>query len=922
MYKKRRSAGLLLLCILLACAAWAQPGKRISGNFQSVKFSSFVQQVEQGTSYRFYFEPSALDSFIVNVTANDLTINELLQKVFQQSPYHFVVGPSDRIYITKQAPLKTTLPDDFFNQAKIAKDTIAQTPPVAEITVREKIKAPVENKLYEIGSKSAQSKNKVTLAGYVKDSKSGEPIPGASIFIDSLSVGVLTDQFGYYSLTLPTGRHQLQITSVGMKNTRRQLLLHADGQLNIELTEYIPSLKEVVVTAARTSNTRSLLMGATKLSIQAIRQVPVVFGEADVLKVVLTLPGVTSVGEASTGFNVRGGSADQNLIILNDLTIYNPAHLFGFFSAFNPDVIKSVELYKSAIPEKYGGRLSSVLDVTTKEGNSKKISGNGGIGLLTSKLSIEGPIVKDKTTFIASGRTSYSNWLLKKVPNSAYRNSRASFYDADFHLSHTVNAKNNLYLNAYISNDEFRLNNDTSYRYGNKNINLKWKHIFNNKFYGLLTAGYDKYDYKISSESNVTNAYRLAFDINQLNLRTDFTYSHGLKHVFRFGLTSIYYKLHPGSFEPNAAQSLVVPDRLQSEQALESALYLGDEYTITPELSISAGIRYSVFNYLGPHDQYNYVQDLPRSKNTITDTASFSSGKIIQTYSNPEFRFTLRYSLPGDASVKFSFNTLRQYIHMLSNTNAISPTDVWKLSDAYIKPQEGSQISAGFYKNFRSNTIETSIEVYYKRLKNYLDYKSGAALILNHHIETDVISSKGQAYGAELLIKKLSGKLNGWVSYSYSRIQLQSDDPKAGELVNEGKYYPANYDKPHNANVIGNYRFSHRYSLSLGFNYSTGRPVTLPLAIFNFGGGQRVYYSDRNSYRIPDYIRADLSFMIEGNHKVKKLTHNSWTFGVYNLTGRKNAYSVYFVQENGQMKGYQLSIFGTPIPFVTYNFRF
>jgi hypothetical protein len=911
--------GLFLLC-LLPFATNAQE-QRITGNFPSVKFSSFVQQVEQSTSYRFYFDETMLDSFVVNISANNLTITELLQKVFQQSGYHFTIN-SNKVYVTKQLPFQSTLPDDFFDRSKTSKDSITQTPVIAETNVKEKIKAPVENKLFEIGNRSAQSKNKVTLAGYVKDEKSGEPIPNASVYIDSLAAGVLTDQFGYFSLTIPAGRHSVHVTSVGMKNTSRQVMLYSDGQLNVELDEYIPSLREVVVTAARTSNTRSLQMGASKLNIKTIKQVPVVFGEADVLKVVLTLPGVTSVGEASTGFNVRGGSADQNLIILNDLTIYNPAHLFGFFSAFNPDVIKGVELYKSAIPEKYGGRLSSVLDVTTKEGNSKKISGNGGIGPLTSKLAIEGPIVKDKSSFIVSGRTSYSNWLLSKVKNSSYRNSRASFYDLDLHLTHAINSNNSIYVNGYVSNDQFRLNNDTSYKYGNKNFNLKWKHNFNNKFYGVATAGYDNYQYNISSENNVSNAFKLGFDISQANFRTDLTYSHGLKHLFKFGVTSIYYKLHPGSFEPASSQSLVVRDKLDAEQGLESAVYFGDEYTLNSNLSINAGVRYSIFNYLGPRNQVNYAEGLPRNKNTMLDTMQFESGKIIQTYSNPEFRFTLRYSLSESASLKVSFNTMRQYIHMLSNTNAISPTDVWKLSDAYIKPQSGNQISAGFYKNFKSNTIETSIEVYYKQLKNYLDYKSGASLILNHNIETDVISSKGQAYGAEFLLKKSSGKLNGWISYSYSRIMLQSDDPIAGEAVNEGRYYPANYDKPHNANLIGNYRFSHRYSISAGLNYSTGRPVTLPLAVFNYAGGQRVFYADRNSYRVPDYFRADLSFMIEGNHKIKQLTHNSWSFGVYNLTGRKNAYSVYFVQESGSIKGYQLSIFGTIIPFVTYNFRF
>jgi hypothetical protein len=913
----------LLFLLFFSAQIFGQKRKTISGNFISVKFDVFVQEVEEKTSYKFYYDPSRLDSFLVNINANDLSISGLLQQVFQNSPHHFIIDSSDHIYITTLTALQTGLSADFFDHHKQNIDSSFKlTEPLAEAGTKEKIKTSIENKLFEIGTRSSSVKEKVTLAGYIRDSKTGEPISGASLYVDSLAAGVLTDQFGYYSLTLPPGRYVVQINSIGMKNTTRQVRLYGDGKLNIELSEYIPSLREVVVTASRTSNTRSLQMGLSRLTIKTIKQVPVVFGEADVLRAVLTLPGVTSVGEGNTGLNVRGGSADQNLIILNDATIYNPSHLFGFFSAFNPDVIKNVELYKSVIPEKYGGRLSSVLDVTTKEGNSKKIAGSGGIGPLTSKLTVEGPIVKDKTTFIISGRTSYSNWLLSKIPNSAYSNSKASFYDADLHLTHVMNAKNSLYLNGYISHDQFRLNSDTSYRYGNKNFNIKWKHIFNNKFYGLTTAGFDHYQYDVSSTSNLTNAYKLGFDINQTNLRIDLTYAPSVKHLFKFGLTSIFYKLHPGSYAPEGQQSLVTPDKLNAEQALESAVYVGDEYSLSPKISLNAGIRYSIFNYLGPQSQYTYLSGEPRNKNTLLDTIQYASGRFIQTYANPELRFALRYSISDNASVKISWNTISQYIHMLSNTNAISPTDVWKLSDPYIKPQLGKQLSIGFYKNFKSNTIETSAEVYYRQLKNYLDYKSGAVLILNHHIETDVINSKGKAYGAELLIKKSSGKLNGWISYTWSRTLLQTDDLLAGETVNDGKYYRANYDKPHNANFTGNYKFSHRYSMSLGINYSTGRPVTLPLAVFNLGGAQRVYYSDRNLYRIPNYFRTDLSFMIEGNHKIKKLTHNSWSFGVYNLTGRKNVYSVYFTEENGMVKGYQLSIFGTIIPFITYNFRF
>ncbi|HEX4850057.1 MAG TPA: TonB-dependent receptor, partial [Puia sp.] len=364
------------------------------------------------------------------------------------------------------------------------------------------------------------------------------------------------------------------------------------------------------------------------------------------------------------------------------------------------------------------------------------------------------------------------------------------------------------------------------------------------------------------------------------------------RHNLDFGLTGVYYLLHPGSLTPDGKSSLVAPDIVPKEQALESAVYVGDRYAVSSRLSFDLGLRYSFYNYLGPHDVYTYVPGLPKQQSTIQDTIHYAAGKNIKTYQGPEYRIAARYILNENSSIKASYNTLRQYIHMLSNTTAISPTDIWKLSDTYIKPQSGYQVSLGYYRNFKSNTIETSIEVYYKEQKNYLDYKSGAKLVLNNHIETDVINTKGRSYGVEFLIKKTVGKLNGWLSYTYSRALLAQDDPQAGEIINKGQYYPANYDKPNSVNFIGNYRFSLRYSMSINVIYSTGRPVTLPLASFYFDGAQRVYYSDRNQYRIPDYFRTDLSFNIEGNHKVKKLTHNSWSFGVYNLTARQNAYSV------------------------------
>jgi hypothetical protein len=788
-----------------------------------------------------------------------------------------------------------------------------------------------ENRLHEIGSTNAQPVNQqLSLAGYVKDAKSGEPVVGAVISADSLLTSVITDQFGYYAIKLLPGRHTITVSGGGVNETKRQVVLHEDGKLNIETSPQVGSLKAVVVIAEKNSRIKNPQMSVEKLAIKTIKQVPVVFGETDVLRVITTLPGVTTAGEAGAGFNVRGGSTDQNLILFNDATVYNPTHLFGFFSAFNPDIIKTVELYKSSIPEKFGGRLSSVLDITARDGNRKQISGNGGIGPLTSKLSIEGPLsfkkkkqgTDSKTSFLASGRTTYSNWLLRALPNERYNKSRASFQDFNLGITHHANSKNSFYITSYYSDDRFKLNNDTSYEYGNINANIKWKHIYHNKLYSVFTAGYDRYKYSVQSDEIPVNAFKLKFDINQVHLRTHFTFTPNNAHNLDFGMQSVYYKLHPGSFNPNSGQSLVAPDVLQTERALETALYLGDKYTITPDLVLDFGARYSIFNYLGPYNADEYSAGIPKDTSSITNTISYGKGKVIKSWQAPEFRLAARYTLSNTSSLKLAFNTTRQYIHMLSNTTIISPTDTWKLSDNNIRPQQGWQASAGYYQTLHLNVIETSVELYYKRMKNVLDYKSGARLIMNHHIAADVINATGKSYGAELMLRKVSGKLNGWLSYTYSRTLLQQDDSLAGEIINRGEYYPANFDKPHNVNFISNYRFTHRFSLSLNAVYTTGRPVTVPVAVFESGGSQRVFYSDRNQYRIPDYFRADVSFTIEGNHKIKQRAHNSWSFGVYNLTARKNPYSVYFKQENGSIKGYQLSIFGTIIPFITYNFRF
>ncbi|MDB4904801.1 MAG: TonB-dependent receptor [Mucilaginibacter sp.] len=897
--------------------------KLISVNFQQATITQFISELESKSSYHFYYDRVQFDSLKITLQVNDKPIETILDLAFKNTDFYYAIS-QQQIFLTKGRQIKTELATGFLEVAPSEKE-VKQTSAVADYTDEKDKKVPeatTENKLYEIGIKTNSIKQgNAILTGYIRDIKSGEAVVGASIFIASSKAGVATDKFGYFTITLPRGRHTLIIRGLGMRDTRRQILLYSDGKLNIEMQEQINSLREVKISADKVANVRSVELGVTRLDIKNIKQIPTAFGEADVLKVVLTLPGVTSVGEATTGFNVRGGSADENLILLDGATIYNPAHFFGFFAAFNPDIVKDIELYKSSIPEKYGGRLSSVLEITNREGNKKIFTGSAGLGLLTSRFNIEGPIIKDKTSFIFGARTTYSDWLLNLLPQ-AYKNSSASFSDFNLDISHQINDKNNLYLSTYLSNDKFRLNSDTTYSYSNKSVILKWKHNFNSKLYSVISGGMDRYQYDVSSTANPVNGFDLAFHINQTNLKADFNYYLNSKHTINFGLSSILYQNSPGTFEPNGSRSLVLPQVIATEQALESALYLGDKYDVNTNLSISAGIRYNIYNYLGPQTVDQYAPNLPKEAGNVLDSTTYKKGQFININQAPDIRISARYLLNDNLSVKAGYNTLHQYIHLLSNSTSISPTDVYKLSDPNIKPEYGDQVSLGFFQNAKANTIEMSVEGYYKRLRNYLDYKSGAVLLLNQHIERDVINTDGKAYGVEFLVKKTAGKLNGWLSYTYSRTFLKQNDPNAGELINNGNYYPANYDKPHSFNFTGNYKFTHRYSISLDIAYSTGRPITLPIAKYEYAGSERVFYSDRNVYRIPDYFRSDFSINIEGNHRVHQKTHNSWTIGVYNLTGRQNAYSTFFTEQSGVISGYKLSIFATPIPFINYNIRF
>ena len=696
----------------------------------------------------------------------------------------------------------------------------------------------------------------------------------------------------------------------GMKKARASI---ADDQ----------ELDEIVVVGGRPSSVDNVIMGSEKFKPQLLKNIPSAFGESDIMKIVLSLPGVTTVGEASSGYNVRGGATDQNLILFNGGTVFNPSHLFGLFASFNSDAVEDVELFKSSVPVEYGGRISSVLKVNSREANMQKLTGSASIGVLTSKANLEIPIVKDKMSLLLNGRTTYSDWILKQLPEkSGYRNGTANFYDLGGVLTWKLNSLNRLKINGYWSKDKFSFSSDDNYGYQNSNFSAEWRSMLNEKITATLSAGLDHYDYFNENRSVPSSAARLSFGIDQLWGKLHIRQRLTEKEVISYGLSMQHYNVQAGKYEPVGDASFIKSDQLQREKALESAAYISYERPLTEKLTVSAGLRYSMFNALGPRDVNYYEADQLPSEETMLETRSETG--FIKTYQAPEIRLSALYAIKENVSLKVGFNTMHQYIHKVSNTSIVSPTDTWKLSDPNIKPQNGWQAAAGIYHETKDKNYEFSAEVYYKHIDDYLNYRNSAVLLMNPHLETDVISTKGKSYGVELQVKKPFGKVNGWVSYTFSRSMLRQDDKGVKTPVNDGDWYPSEYDRPHEVKAVLNLKFTERYSFSSNFNYATGRPTTLPTGKYYNTYYQKFmpYYSDRNTYRIPDYMRLDLAFNIEPTHRLTSFLHTSFSIGVYNALARRNAYNIYYVNEGDNIKGYRLSVFGTAIPYVSLNIKF
>lgn len=911
----------LLTIVLLAIAFCGQAqNKKIAIEFNNSTVSEAILKIEKVSGYKMFFESAWLtdQTKIVNGKYTEKSISEIIDIVLSDTPLNYYIA-GNKIILIKNSAIYDDLPSDFFGNKS---DQLVVKKPIF-FREYDSLNNSSSDNVTLVGKDSKNSSAKShTISGILRDSKTNEPISQVIIRIKGTQKETETDDKGFYEITLPNGNYTLETMSFSHDRISKNIVVYSNGVLNLKLRENVNLLDEVVITGKENKTVREATSGVTTIDIEAIKNIPLVMGERDIMKVATILPGVKVTGEGSAGYSVRGGKEDQNLIQLDNAVLYNPSHFLGFFSAVNPFTTQSANIYKGSIPAEFGGRLSSVFDLKSKKANATKFSGEAGVGPVTSNLAVNVPVIKDKAALLVGGRATYSGWILRSLNNENLSNSKASFYDGIVKYNHQINENNDIEATGYYSKDAFSITADSLYQYSNRLISVGWNHTFNPKNKASLILTNSHYKFGIDYDSNDINAFDLNFQIDETQALIKASYLLNSKHKISYGVSAKSYKINPGNFSAKSAQSLVQPIDVPQEKAFESAAYISDSYTVTDKLLVDLGLRYSFFGALGTSTQRLYEPNFPLNDATVIGEKNYGNNEVIKTYDGFEPRVAMRYFLGNNFSVKGGFDQTYQYIHLLSSNTTQSPTDTWKLSDLNVKPQVSQQFSLGLYKNLNDKFLEFSIEGYYKKSSNILDYKVAAQLLLNEHTETELLQGEGKASGVEFLVKRTAGRLNGWVGYTYSRTFIKLDSKFNDERVNNGEYFPANFDKPHDFSMILNYKITQRYSVATNVVYQTGRPITYPIGKYQYGNAEYTLYSDRNEFRIPDYFRVDIGFNVEGNHKKNKLAHSFWNFSIYNVLGRNNPYSVYFVTEKGEIKAYQTSIFAIPIPTVTYNFKF
>ena len=875
---------------------------KVTGSFSKTPAKAFFNTLEKNLGIKVFYKEEWLTSLEVNANFEGLPLVQAMNQIFSGKDLVFKFFQNNAIVIYPRG----------------ADGRSGQLTDQLQLVI---IGDPLNEGRYQ----------KAKIQGKVTDGKSGEPLVGAVVFNTETSAATTTDARGRYSLELPTGDLHLRISFMGYENQNERIRLIQNGTADFEVFEESHNIAEVTVVGEDSKATKAQ-MSMIKMSSVTLRELPVLMGEADIIKSMVMMPGVQSVGEMASGFNVRGGNTDQNLVLLDGAPVFNTTHLFGFFSMINPDAVKDVTLFKGGIPATYGERISSVMDVQLKEGNNKNLSVNGGIGLINSRLTVEGPFAKKKkSSFLIGGRSTYSDWLLQRTNNPTFMNSVAHFYDLNGTANFEFGPKNHLKLMGYVSSDVFNLNSSSLYYYASSLGSAEWKLNLSPKMVSNLSLAYSKYSTRTDQKDPVSpeDDYTLKSNVQYTSLKYTLSIFPNDRQRINTGIQAMHYLIDPGKIIPTQANTNIIESAMKKEQSLETALFIDDDFNLSENVALNLGLRYSQYFDFGPGIVHNYITGLTKSKNSVTDSTVYNSGSVIQAYRGLEPRISLKMSLSPGNSLRFSYQRMHQYVNQISNNAVISPADYWKSADTYLPPLINDQIAVGFFKSPDKGVFETSFEVYYKSLTNLIEYKNGAQLLMNPSIETDLIMANGYSYGLELFAKKNSGRLNGWLSYTYSRTFRKTTGNYKEEIINGGKYYPSVYDKPHDLSAVMNYKISRRWRLSGNFVLSSGRPITLPEQKYDYGGNQVVIYSDRNKYRMPPYHRFDLSITFDENLRVRRMWKGSWTLSIYNLYGRKNPYSVFYRKEASlqstektQYAIYKMSVIGVPVPSLTYNFKF
>ncbi|MGD1845583.1 MAG: carboxypeptidase-like regulatory domain-containing protein [Salibacteraceae bacterium] len=765
---------------------------------------------------------------------------------------------------------------------------------------------------------AAQNNTKVvntkhTISGYIRDASSGEELIGASVLVKELGTGTVANLYGFYSLTLPPGTYHLVYSYVGFQPLTREVVLDDHRKIDVEMATNAETIQEVVITGEKeNANVENVEMSVVKMNMETIEKIPALMGEVDVIKAIQLMPGVQTIGEGTSGFYVRGGGVDQNMILLDEAPVYNASHLLGFFSVFNSDAIREVQLFKGGIPSEYGGRLSSVLDIRMKNGNNKKYNLTGGIGTISSRLTVEGPLVKNKGSFLVAGRRTYADLFLKLSPNADIRENQLFFYDLSTKANYKINDRNRIFLSGYFGRDTFKAGSDFKISWGNATGTIRWNHLFSDKLFSNLTLLYSDFDYSLGTPEG-TEAFEWESKIRDYSAKLDFNYFLSPAITLKYGINSTYHRFSPGVARGIGDETIFTEIGQDDYNALEHAIYISNEHKITARLSATYGIRYSMFQNIGSGTIYNFDDNFEKIDSTV-----YSRGDIFNTYHGPEPRVGLRYSLDEFSSLKASYNRTRQYVHLASNSTSSSPLDVWIPSTPNVKPQLADQVAVGYFRNFRQNMFEASAEVYYKDMQNVVDFKDHAQLLLNPRLEGELRTGRAWAYGLEMLVRKNKGDFTGWVSYTLSRARRKIDG------INEGRAYFAKYDKTHDVSVVGSYQLNERWNFAANWVFSTGSAVTLPTGRFEYGGIIAPVYSDRNGSRLPSYHRLDLAVTLKSKPKENRRWNGEWVFSVYNAYFRKNVFAINFRQdEDNPTQTYAEKLYLFPIiPAVTYNFNF